>query len=280
MTDQRESAARPSVRRILAAFDASTAEPEAIEAAVEFAARLGAELEILFVEDSSLRDAAALPFVQQVGRYGVTSFAVNDLDTEVRALLARAQRRLADAARRRRVTWTVRTVRGSLATEITGTSDVDLVVLQSTLRPPMPHVRVRSDVRRIVRRVGGPALILGPGAAPRPPVTILYEDEEKGERLMAAAASLCRSYACAFEILLPPSSEPGASDDERAARAVALARRFGFDPTVTVLRGTGIVEAMERARGGILVAAEDSPLLRDDEWDRACRGACALLVVR
>ena len=93
------------VRRVLIALSPSTASHSALDSAVEVAARLGAELEALFVEDLNLLALADLPFVREVSLHGVAGRPVQRaaIERQVRALAAKVQRQLTEAALRRRI---------------------------------------------------------------------------------------------------------------------------------------------------------------------------------
>jgi nucleotide-binding universal stress UspA family protein len=88
------------IRRILAAFGPATLSSGALEAAADLAVRFNAELETLFVEDTALLEWTELPFIRQLSLYGLpaTPISQRELELQLRALSADAQRRLAALA--------------------------------------------------------------------------------------------------------------------------------------------------------------------------------------
>ncbi len=103
------------IRRILVALDVSTHSLAALEAAVELAGRVEAEIEGLFVEDINLMRLAELPIALQLslptGLQRRIDAAV--IEQEMRALAAEARNALETAAERTRVRWSFRVVRAA-----------------------------------------------------------------------------------------------------------------------------------------------------------------------
>ncbi|HHP7234546.1 MAG TPA: universal stress protein, partial [Desulfobacterales bacterium] len=60
---------KTSIERILVALDASPASVSALQTAVELAARLGARLVGLFVEDMNLLRVTQLPFAREISLF-------------------------------------------------------------------------------------------------------------------------------------------------------------------------------------------------------------------
>lgn len=268
------------IRRILAAFDVTSAGPEALDAAVEMAARLRAELIALFVEDPGLLRLAGLPFVQQVTAYGAARrFEPEAMEAEMRALMARAERRLAEAAARHRLIWSVRSVRGPLAEALAVAGvEADLVMLETALRPFVPRLRLRADIRAAVERAGRPALLLAPGARLRAPIIALYEGPQSG-KVVRAAAALARRLGVPLDLALRPQEGTAAAALVEQARAALPADVGGrlrlLGPAID------LCALMQQAERGLLVVAAESPLLDAAEaWERLCQNDCTLLVVR
>ena len=67
----------PRPRRVIIALDPEAQCSSALEAAARIAAQRGAELVGLFVEDSALIDAAALPMTRNIRRSGAAEEAVD-----------------------------------------------------------------------------------------------------------------------------------------------------------------------------------------------------------
>lgn len=134
-----------TARRIVLGLDAGTALRD-FEAAAALAARAGAELMGLFVEDPDLLQFAALPFAREIGG---ASAARRDLDVAsveraLRALALDAERMLAGTAGRSEVRWSFRVARGVL---------LDVLLAAAAELPAGPEQEIR-------------VLLLGDGPAP------------------------------------------------------------------------------------------------------------------
>lgn len=104
----------------------------ALAAAAAIAARLRAELEALFVEDTELVRLAGLPFAREMG-YPSASLRRLDpqtMERSFRAHAAEARRALTAAAERVDVRWSFRVARGSVIDELfAAAAEADLAVL-------------------------------------------------------------------------------------------------------------------------------------------------------
>ena len=100
--------------RILIEIEAATPASE-LEAAAALAARVGAELTGLFLEDDSLLRFAALPFAREIGLASAARRAtgVGAMERALQALAREARRMLASAAARQDVRWSFRVERGA-----------------------------------------------------------------------------------------------------------------------------------------------------------------------
>ena len=181
-----------TARRIVLGLDAGTALRD-LEAAAALAARTGAELMGLFVEDPELLQFAALPFAREIGG---ASAARRDLDVasverSLRTLALEAERMLAGTAGRSAVQWSFRVARGVLvdvllaaAADLSATAPDDEIRLlllgdgdspgprwtervraELSGRVPAPRVRVEhaasaSDLARLPREFAAPVLIV------------------------------------------------------------------------------------------------------------------------
>jgi nucleotide-binding universal stress UspA family protein len=162
-----------TVRRILVAYDASPHGAAALQAAVNMAAELHAELEGLFVEDVNLLRAAGLPFIREIG-VGSGSQRPLDAITVQRALEAQAERlrkALAERAHRSSVDWSFRVLRGHVMRETwQAGAGADLLVL------------------------GRESLVFSAGAAPRSmgqrPIVAVFDHSPAAWRALQTAARL------------------------------------------------------------------------------------------
>ena len=180
-----------SVRRVLVALDSATPGTVLVEAAVDFAKYIEAELEGLFVEDIDLMRLAELPFAQALslpaGLPQPLDLAV--LEGELRALAAGAQHALETRAREMNVRCSFRVVRGRLEAEVRAAAGAaDLVILERGGGFVTRHVRLSSSAARAAISAAHPVLLLrGPGAAIESIVAVYDGTAGSGGALAAAA---------------------------------------------------------------------------------------------
>ncbi|MGB3936694.1 MAG: hypothetical protein WBL29_13395 [Burkholderiales bacterium] len=181
-----------SARRIVLGLDAGTPLRD-LEAATALAARTGAELMGLFVEDIALLQFAALPFAHEIGGASAArrSLDVASVERSLRALAAEAERMLAGTAGRSEVRWSFRVARGVLVDVLLAAAsdppavepgaEIRLLLLgdgdapaerwtehvrtELAGREPAPRVRIQhaasaSDLARLTHEFAAPVLIV------------------------------------------------------------------------------------------------------------------------
>lgn len=273
-----------SIRRILAAFGASTASPAALEGAVELAARLGAELEALFVEDADLFTLAELPVVRQVSLHGAPAGPVLrvDLERELRALARQAERRLTEAATRRQIRYSFKVVRGQVASSVCqAAAAADLLFLECLSRPIGRSAGLEMAARAVVAQAARSVLLVPSDRAPSGPVHVLLEDAARAPLLLQAATELARRYGGPLVIDL--AGEPA----ERERLQSQVTARLPAPPVALEFRAVGAVaeanvDALLGAVGrGILVLDAKDPVLESEAaWERVAKAPCSVLLVR
>jgi hypothetical protein len=272
-----------AVRRVLVAFGASTASGGALEGAVEFAARLGAELEALFVEDVDLLRLAELPFVRQVSLHAGADRPLHraELETELRALARQAERRLAEAASRRRIRFSFRTARGQVAAEVSAAAErTDLLILESLSRPFGREARLEVPVRALVARVGGSVLLVPPQRASAGPVHGLIETGAGGLRALRVAADLAERFASPLVVTARAADVAGRRRllEQSAAALSAPAASFR---TMTEAGPAELDALLAAVAGGTLVLDAASTLLASEPaWERIAKAPCTVLLLR
>jgi hypothetical protein len=124
-----------SARRIVLGLDAGTPR-RVLEAAAALAARTGAELVGLFVEDIELLQFAALPFAHEIGGASAArrSLDVASVERSLRALAAEAERMLAGTAGRCDVRWSFRVARGVLVDVLLAAADLPAIAPGEEIR--------------------------------------------------------------------------------------------------------------------------------------------------
>lgn len=273
---------RPRIRRILVALDASADSLAGLEAAVQLAADLRAELLGMFVEETELLRAGRLPSSRELTVFEGQPRKVDaaDLERQIRALGRRARQSLAAACERAEVTWTFRSVRGRPARELAAAAEeADLVTVGATGRSPWRPPG--TTVRELVRTVRRPVLVLRQGSPLGPAVHVVHDGTEGGWEAVRTGAALCAREGARMTLLLSVEGRDEARElRERTERRLAEA---GLTADYRPLPGagvTGICAALAERAGGVLVAPR--PLFRDEERDlgRLLRSAgCPVLLV-
>jgi len=181
-----------TARRIVLGLDAGTPMRD-LEAAAALAARTGAELVGLFVENPELLQFAALPFAREIGGASAArrGLDVASVERSLRALALEAERMLAGTAGRSAVRWSFRVARGVLVEVLLAAAadppaadpgeEIRLLLLgdgespaarwgervraELAGRDPAPRVRIEhvvhtSDLARLPREFAAPVLIV------------------------------------------------------------------------------------------------------------------------
>jgi hypothetical protein len=118
-----------SVRRITVVQESAQA-ARALDAVVETAAALEAELTGLFVEDVGLLHFAGLPFAREIGAFSARALDVRTMERRLRSQAEEARRALAAAVEGKPLRWSFRVERGSVPEQVRGAlAEADLVVL-------------------------------------------------------------------------------------------------------------------------------------------------------
>jgi hypothetical protein len=119
-----------SIRRIIVVQEPARA-PRALEAVMEAAAALQAELLGLFLEDVELLRFAGLPFAREIGAFTqARGLDVQIMERRLRSEADAARRALAAAAEGKPIRWSFRVERGSVAVQLRkALADADLVIL-------------------------------------------------------------------------------------------------------------------------------------------------------
>jgi len=254
-----------TIRRILIAMDPSYRSVGALDVAAELAARLGAELSAVFVEDVDLLHLAEFPFAMEIGSRSCCLRPVRlvDLERQMRAQADEMRKALAAAAERSGVTWTFRVTRGPVATEILMASmDADLVILGK--RGWSLSRRLGSTVRFIITRGKGMALVLQEGAKLKVPVVAIYNTSENADKVLETAATLADMKEGKLMVLVvAPDAETGS---ELHGRAAEYLESRGVEGRVSVLikPGIALLAHTVHGMGPVVLPCEQTFLCSDD----------------
>ena len=271
-----------SFRRVVLALDPSADYVAAVREAAVLAARLGAELSAVFVEDRALLGAAAHPFVRcfSAGAVGWREFGVADMEGAFRALAEKARRATEEAAGSRKLHWSFRIVRGEVeASALEAAGEADLVVLGAGMDRLRAGAGRTPPAWRRVARTRRSVLVLRPESQ-TPRVVVLFDGTEGASRALQAARHL--GDPGNLRIVLTARDEPAARQLENQARDM-LGDAAGDIEFIALpgLDAEGLRRFAARAGAGLLVLADDSDLLAEEtaalELERC---PCRVLVVR
>ncbi len=273
------------VRRILAAFHPSTTSPIAIDAAVDLAARLRAELQALFIEDANLLGLAEFPFIRQVGVHGQIgkSFGREAMEGELRSFAAQAERQLAKAAGRRRIRWSFTKTRGRIDEQIKAIAGTaDLLILESSSRPVGRVMQLEASVRTLAKLAGGSVLMVHPTHGVSGPVHAIVESAADAATVTAAAAELAGHFESTLGVHV--MAVDGAERDKAGGivrdRLGDMAETASLD-ALPALNTQVLKRLLASTDDGTLVLSAESPLLADETaWREIAKASCAVLLVK
>ncbi|RLC92075.1 MAG: universal stress protein [Chloroflexi bacterium] len=193
------------IRRILVALDASHHSLAALEAAVELASSLEAELMGLFVEDVNLLRVAGLSAAREV-RFPFDAVAQLDrarMERELRAQATQARQALVAACEQRQVKWSFRVVRGEVTPEVLAAAlEADLLTLGRASRPLIRRVRLGSTARAAAALAPSSVLLLQRDVGIKPPVVVTCDDSPTAQRALMLAIHLARKAGDYLTILI------------------------------------------------------------------------------
>ncbi len=273
----------PDIERLVVVLDLTAQDSPAIRAAADLAARLGAALEGLFVEDANLFRLAALPVARQIPlgpSAGPAAFDPAHLERDLRAFAQRAETAFSHAARSAGVRWSFRAVRG----------DVPAAVLAEVAARDLLVVTTPADVRTALGGVG-PVLcraaleaersfvLVSQPAGLRRPLVVIGRDAALARDTLGVAGQVFVGDGHTLDLALADD----APDAVKAAVAAwldehALKARMRRLATARVAQ---IRQAAISAGNDVLVLAGDLPCLAGGGADELAAGApFPVIVVR
>ena len=262
------SADVPRSRKVLLQMDTSSHCRETLDAAIDIAAHLRAELHGIFVEDSDLISVGGLDFVREFSLSSPTARALDKgtLDAQMKALAGSARRRLEHAGTLRKVVVGFHTVRGDFQNEMVNASkNADLVIIEGTGRLHARYYRAGLPGRTSVRRTLRTTLLLKGGRPLAKQFTIVCDSVETARKCLQAALSLPPDDGHEFT-LLPSAASTGEAEKIAAALVDSIeesGHQLRIAPPIG-LRADAILERLGPP-DSLLVIADDGPLLRDEK---------------
>lgn len=182
-----------TVERVLLAVDASSRSYDALEAAAEFASALKAHLEALFIEDVNLVKLAELPFAKELDRSSgiVRPLSVDSVVRSLQADAQRLQKRLTAESAKRRISVSMKVVRGHyLTTAVKLAKKRDIVCLYHEPAPSFPATGRRDRALRAAPRTGSTS------------VWVFYDGSGRARRGLAIALDLVEHLGLGLTVVL------------------------------------------------------------------------------
>ncbi len=255
----------PANRRITITLDVAESGAVELARAARLAARLGAELEGVFVEDLDLLQVATLPFARELRSISLVSEALSAprIERELRVLARRAEQALRKQAGQVGIQCSFRIWRGSLGSGLlTEFADADVLSLG---------------------RLGGLFAARRRLPEPRyPPIAVVTGESELGLRALDTAIELARDALGSLTVIsaaeVPGESTPFArqlrSRLERSDLQVRFIRSQGISPVQ-------MRQVLDAAGSSVLVLPGDHPFLQTTPLRQLVLGlGRQLLVVR
>jgi len=224
------------VERILVPLDASEHSLTALNAAVELAASLDAELEGLFVEDINLLQLSDFPFAQEVSLYSPMSRQLKreGMERQLRIQAQRLKQTLARLAGRFHVTWRFRVARGGVPTQVlAATEGADLTILGKAGSSIPGRTRSGSTVRTIISQGRGMTLIMQHGVHVKAPVQAVFTGSPLSEKALAISAAMARVWTMPLLVLISAATPEDRHDLQ--GRAADILGQWGVKATFQIL---------------------------------------------
>jgi len=255
------------IRKILVALDASIHSTAAMEASVELAASLDAELTGLFIEDINLFRLAEFPFAREVSFFSPTlrRIQLTELERQIRAQAGRMRSLMSAYAEHAGISWDFRVVRGAVTSEVmTAAAEAELIVLGKRGRSLAG--KMGSTTRFFVNQGRGMMLILEHGYRMDMPVTVFYDGTRLSEKALEAAVHLVKIKNGRLTVFVLTTEAGDAQQIQMAAvkhlgaHDLAANFRVVFHPTVPKLRH------LIRLEGGgpVVLPLVDGPFQQQD----------------
>jgi len=193
------------IRRILVALDASPHSLAALQAAVDLAAKMHAELLGLFVEDTTLLRLTEIPCAREVLYFSAAEAPLTraSMESRLRAQSEQARSALEAAAQRAQVAWSFRAARGKVAAEVlAAAAEVDLLALGRGGWSLGSRLRTGSTALEIAASSLPVLLLPERGVPENPHLLVYYDGSPAAQRGLLAAARLARAGMDGITVLI------------------------------------------------------------------------------
>lgn len=260
-------------KRIVVTLGTGESNRSVLEAAVQLAATLGAELEGIFIEDSDLMRLADLPFTREVRPWPspVESLSVERLQRELRAMARQAEHMLEQTVAETGVSWSFRVWRGSATSEsLARTFEADVLSLGRTSSRVHHKARMHPLSRRKSVRYSVSS------------INVLFTDSEQGARALVAACQLAKHLNVQLIVLLAENNAEQIRGLEKAATEIIESNSMNAQFTVlSDADVSSLVRTVNAKDNTVLIAEASHPLLQNENIDQCLETLSSpLLLVR
>ena len=258
------------IRRILLALDASPGSLAALEAAVDLATKIEAELSGVFVEDEDLMRMAESPYARQIvyPSSAQTTTSRASVEREIKSQGEHARETLARAAERAHIRWSFRTVRGKVTSQLlaaAGEGDVLAVGRASW------HLAASG-------RTGSTAFTLATSAVPlllaaqraqlgNVCLAVYYDNSSASRKALFTAARLAQAGGTLTVLLAVPEAERPVLRKHAGEllQAAGVAVRFR---SMKPQDEASLLEALRTERVGMLVMPSRAPFQEPEALEK------------
>lgn len=181
------------LRRILVGMDASSQGEPLLESAVQLAAHLQAELQVLYVEDEKLLEVGEIPFTREIRIFASEAREWNreQIQSQLRAKARQCEHLLHQIGSEHRIAYQFRIVRGRAVSELrTASGGTDLLMVGRLRRSPIDRTPLDEKTQYELLGLDRPILVAPPGTFLQLPALVLYRGTPASERAVGVAAQL------------------------------------------------------------------------------------------
>lgn len=246
-----------AIRRILVALDSSRASLAALDAAVDLAGRIDAELLGIFVEDVELLRMADAPYAREILYPSAMEAPLSrgTMERNFKAQSAQARTALERAAQKAHLRWSFRTVRGKVTAELmAAAAETDLLAMGKLGWSMGTQRRIGSSALELAASSISVLLLPASGVPAKPRWLVYYDDSPAARRALLSAAQLAEADSRSITVLLATADAGKAASMQNeigrllSGHGLTIEHR-PIDPTDEI----ALLEALRSARNVMFV---------------------------